>query len=46
MLQLLHLYVSKVYRVLYMECTWEAAGSVGDIRGDECNRTDQLYEIK
>jgi hypothetical protein len=33
MLQLLHLYVSKVDRVLHIECTWEAGGSADDVRG-------------
>ena len=41
MLQLLHLDVSKLDRVLHMEYAWEAAGgtddvqgSVGDVQGD------------
>jgi hypothetical protein len=33
MLQLLHLDVSKVDRVLHMGCTWEAVDSVGDVQG-------------
>jgi hypothetical protein len=33
MLQLLHLYVSKVDRVLHIGCVWEVASSVGDVRG-------------
>ena len=33
MLQLLHLDISKVDRVLYMECAWEAADGVDDVRG-------------
>jgi hypothetical protein len=33
MLQLLHLDVSKVDRVLHMGCTWEAAGGADDVRG-------------
>ena len=34
MLQPLFLDVSKVYRVLYMGCVWEAAGSTDDVGGD------------
>jgi hypothetical protein len=33
MLQLLHLDVSKVDRVLHMRIMWEAAGGAGDVRG-------------
>jgi hypothetical protein len=33
MLQQLHLNVSKVDRVLYIECVWKTAGNVGDVRG-------------
>jgi hypothetical protein len=33
MLQMLHLDVSKVDRVLHMGWAWEAAGGVGNVRG-------------
>jgi hypothetical protein len=32
-LQLLHLDVSKIDRVLYIECVWEAAGGAGALLG-------------
>jgi hypothetical protein len=34
MLQMLHLNVLKVDRVLHMKCAWEAASSASDIQGD------------
>ena len=34
MLQLLHLDISKVDRVLHNGCAWKAAGGVGDIQSD------------
>jgi hypothetical protein len=37
MLQLLHLDVSKVDRVLYMRCAWKAAGGANDVRGGVAN---------
>jgi hypothetical protein len=33
MLQLLHVDVSNVDRVLHMGCAWEAASDVDDVRG-------------
>jgi hypothetical protein len=33
MLQLLHLDVSKIDRVLHMGCAWKAVGGVDDVRG-------------
>ena len=33
MLQLLHLDVLKVDRVLHMGCVWKAVGSADDVRG-------------
>ena len=33
MLQLLHLDVSKVHRMLHMRCEWEVAGGVDDVQG-------------
>jgi hypothetical protein len=33
MLQLLHLDVSKVDRVLHMGCVWEVVGGTDDVRG-------------
>ena len=34
MLQLLHLDVSKIDRVLHMGCAWEATDGADDVRGD------------
>jgi hypothetical protein len=36
-LQLLHMDVSKLDRVLHKGCAWEAAGGMGDIRDDTCD---------
>jgi len=33
MLQLLHLNVLKIDRVLHMGCAWKVAGGAGDVRG-------------